>query len=617
MLELWLSSKAPSIARQWLEDNVDHAIVGLIPVATGKISTPPIKVEFKEMTVAATNFLISLKRKGYESLINQALEKESQEVVEIITEKILQNKDLHEPLNDRNTPQWLKQRVDEIRQEQKIYNVLSWITPANLPSLVIGKNCFNESQVNACLVALSKSTLDSPHPFIKEIKDNCDRTSIHHFVWSLFERWLAEGKPKKEEWAMFALGLLGSDEIAIKFTPYIRKWPGESQHHKAVSGLQCLRAIGSDTALMQINGIAKKVKYKGLKANAEKCLQAIAKARKLSPDELEDRIIPSLGLNEKGKRVFDFGDRQFHFALGQDLKPMIRDEKGKLKANLPKPAKKDDDELANQAISDWKLLKKQIREVIKIQTLRLEQGMTSQRLWQWQDFENLLVNHPFMIHLVQRIIWAGYDSENNLIHTFRIAEDYTYADAQDEEISCENIVTVGIIHPINLTPEDRAAWGETLSDYEIIPPFAQIDRDIYTITPEEANEIEIKRFQDIEIEGITLATTMVSLGWLKGGLHDHGDFRVHYKYFPYANITAITGDYESQHVAMDSIWGNDAIDGCLFVTGQEKEPYKYPAPDSWYVKNKYFKGEHIQLKDVDRLVMSEVLRDLYTVTAKK
>ncbi|MEM7595859.1 MAG: DUF4132 domain-containing protein, partial [Cyanobacteria bacterium P01_A01_bin.83] len=347
----------------------------------------------------------------------------------------------------------------------------------------------------------------------------------------------------------------------------------------------------------------------------QECISAIAKDRKLSPDELEDRIIPSLGLDAKGQRVFDYGDRQFNFVLGQDLKPMVRDEKGKARANLPKPTKKDNEELATQALADWKLLKKQIRETLKIQTVRLEQAMTAQRRWQWQEFEDLLANHPFMTHLVQRIIWAGYDKQNNLVQTFRLAEDRTYADAEDEEISLQGIITVGIIHPVHLTIEQRSAWGETLSDYEIIPPFPQINREIYAITPEEAETVELTRFKDITIPGITLLRTMESLGWLKGGLHDHGDFSVNYKYFPQADITAIIGDYEYQFVAQDSIYGDDAIDGCLFFPGKTEQPYEYPSPGSWYDKN-HFKGSHLKLKNVDALVMSEVLRDLYIVTSK-
>ena len=39
---------------------------------------------------------------------------------------------------------------------------------------------------------------------------------------------------------MPALGLLGGDTSAIKLAPLIRAWPGESQHQRAVLGLDVL-----------------------------------------------------------------------------------------------------------------------------------------------------------------------------------------------------------------------------------------------------------------------------------------------------------------------------------------------------------------------------------------
>ena len=117
----------------------------------------------------------------------------------------------------------------------------------------------------------------------------------------------------------------------------LRDWPGESQHVRRVFGLECLRAIGTDVALMQLSGIAQKLPFKGLKAKATEFMEVIARDRGLSRAELEDRIIPDCELDDRGGRVFDFGPRQFRFALGNAMKPMVRDEAGKLKDDLPKP----------------------------------------------------------------------------------------------------------------------------------------------------------------------------------------------------------------------------------------------------------------------------------------
>ncbi len=399
-----------------------------------------------------------------------------QAIADKIRLEVLENQLKSIPFDDNTAPKWLQIRVAEMRisfNQRKI----SWVTPADLPPLVIGEYYFNDEQVKLCLAVL-QSTVDSHHSLLRNLKTYIQPQILDTFVWSLFERWLTEDAPPKEKWAMMALGLLGSDAVALKLTPLIRTWPSFNQFPRAVLGLECLRAIGTDIALMQIHGIAQTVKSQGLKKKAEECLQRIARDRNLTDVQLEDRIIPNLGLDERGQRVFDFGSRKFDFVLGADLKPMVRDEKGKISA-LPKPAAKDDAELANQATNDWKLLKKQIDQTVKIQSVRLEKAMIAERRWQWQDFENLLVRHPFMTHLVQRLIWGGYDSENQLVQTFRVAEDQTYASVSDELIQ-ESIANVSVIHPINLTAKQRAAWNEALNDYEIIPPFSQINREIYT-----------------------------------------------------------------------------------------------------------------------------------------
>lgn len=351
MLELWLSLKKPQLARKWLEDYPSYAVVGLIPVIADTW-VDPVRVKLNELKKAAIAFLQSMKRKGYESLISAALERETPEIAAKVRSLILEQDELnYEPFNSSTTPQWLSTGITEL-PKQKRAKPPTWVSYADLPPIVIGDRILNPEQINACLTALSLSTLDSPLELVKNLKTHANRQVLDTFIWALFERWLNEGAPSKEKWAMCALGLLGSDAIALKLTPLIRIWPGESQHPRAVLGLECLRAIGTDTALMQIHGIAQKIKFQGLKARAQDCIKAIARDRQLTTDQLADRIIPDCGLDAKGQRTFDFGSRQFKFLLGADLKPMLRDPQGKKIATLPKPNSKDDSELANSAIAD-------------------------------------------------------------------------------------------------------------------------------------------------------------------------------------------------------------------------------------------------------------------------
>jgi hypothetical protein len=618
MLELWLGMEKPQLARQWLEENPIYAAVGLIPVAAG-VAVAPVQVKPNELIQAAIDFLRSMKRKGYESLIRAALARESPEVAAKVQTLVLEpDEPNYPPFDAATTPQWLQEGMMDLSRRKAVKSP-AWVSFADLPPIAVGDRCLNDEQGNACLIALSLSTLDSPLPLVQHLKTHGQPQTLDRFVWSLFERWLREGAPSNAKWAMMALGLLGSDAIALKLTPLIRKYPLESQHQRAALGLECLRVIGTDTALMQINSIAQ-IRFKGLKRRAQACLEFIASERQLTAEQLEDRIIPDCGLDADGKRVFDFGSRQFHFALSSELKPLVRDEQGKLRANLPKPRVKDDAERAEQAIADWKLMKKQIGEIAKIQGVRLEQAMVTERRWTWQEFEALFVQHPLMIHLVRRLVWGSFDTSDRLTGTFRVAEDRTFANENDEEVQLLDVATVGIVHPLHLDSPVKAAWGEILSDYEIIPPFPQIGRDTYTLQAEEADAEEIKRFQSIQIPGVTLARMMSSRGWQRGALDEHGFYRTHYKYFAKANITVIVGDYVNQHVEQSSISGDDAIEGCLFVIGQHHEPHEYPAPGSSAQNvvqgsslEKLLQAKRLPLREVPPLILSEVLRDLTAI----
>jgi hypothetical protein len=221
------------------------------------------------------------------------------------------------------------------------------------------------------------------------------------------------------------------------------------------------------------------------------------------------------------------------------------------------------------------------------------------------------VCHPLLTHLVQRTIWATYDPQGSRQTTFRVAEDYTYTDAQDNPYSPDLQAIVGIPHPLTLDDTSKSLWGKILSDYEIIPPFPQLGRDTYVLSDIERDAEEIDRFAKIPISGALLARMMDDRGWLKGGLHDHGDYQVHYKYFPQGDMTAIIGDYEYQHVQQSSSYGDAAMNGCLFLKGESAQPYEYPKTGSWYAQ--YSKLQCLKLGEVDSIVISETIRDMNSI----
>jgi len=381
---------------------------------------------------------------------------------------------------------------------------------------------------------LTFPTSEEVYAGIAVVREACTSDSLADFAWDAFGAWLEAGGPSKEGWALTALGLLGTDDTARRLTPFIRAWPGESAHARAVTGLDVLAQIGTDVALMLLNGIAQKIKFKGLQDKAREKIAAIAEARGLSPEELEDRLAPDLGLDAQGTLRLDFGPRAFKVGFDETLKPYVREvsgdgSDGARLPDLPKPKKTDDPALSAEAVERFKLLKKDARTIASQQLLRLEVAMCARRRWTPEVFRTFLAGHPLVRHIVQRLVWGVYEVEDGgsyggrLTACFRVAEDGSATTAEDDAFDIPEgaQARIGVPHALELSHEDAAAFGQIFADYELLQPFPQIGRDTYTLTEAEKADIKLSRWTKAKVPtGRVLG--LVNKGWRRGQAQDGG-----------------------------------------------------------------------------------------------
>lgn len=448
--------------------------------------------------------------------------------------------------------------------------------------------------VTTLLEALKKSTLDKPDPRIAQFKKKNDAATLDAFSWDLFQSWLYGGAPSKEKWKMAGLAFLGGDESALKLAPMVRAWPGESQHQRAVLGLECLRGIGTDVALTQLSGIALKVKFQALKARANECMNDIAAARGMKRAELEDRIVPDAGFDAEGKRSFSFGPRKFEVVLGTGGSFVLKDEAGQRRDDLPKPSAKDDADVAKKAGEEWKLFKKTLREASKIQIERLERAMVTGRSWNVSDYESLLVRHPLMGHLVRLLLWGAYDGDGKLTQTFRVAEDRSYADSSDNAVVLPKKATVRIVHPLELDEKTKAAWGQVFADYEILTPFEQLGRSTFAPTPAEAKTDDAAaRFKGKKFPVRSFISRLRAAGWVHGAPQDAGLVYDHEKTFEASGLVAVIE--QTGFPIGDPEWAEDQEIRQLYFVKASATGHK---------------RAHVKLGAVDPIAFSEVMFDL-------
>jgi hypothetical protein len=326
---------------------------------------------------------------------------------------------------------------------------------------------------------LAVSTLAEPRAELDEIRAALDERSLAEFAWALARAWLAEGGPPKEDWAFAALGHFGDDDVARKLAPLVRAYPAEGFSKRAQLGLDVLAAIGTDVALMHLHAIALGIKFKALEEHARAKISEVARSRGLTDDELGDRLVPTLGLDERGGLDLDFGPRAFRVTFDEQLQPRVVVEGGAIAEDLPRVRQGDDPHKAEEAIARWRALKQDAKTIAQSQVGRLELAMSNARAWRAADFRRLIVAHPLLVHLARRLVWrvVGADA------CFRVDESGALSDASDAPFELAGDARVSLLHPVDVAPSVVHAFGELFADYRVLQPFEQLGRAVHRLDP--------------------------------------------------------------------------------------------------------------------------------------
>lgn len=557
MLAVALKSKAGIVATEWFANNKEHARVGLTSVAKGK------------------------------GALAEAAKQRLQELGSSLDGKPIAK------LPVMPSPAWFS----DTAIDKKTAKAIAWLDTTILPDLDIAGHRLSPEHVRALIGQLVTADFAAAPQAVAEVTARATATSRDAFAWRLFQAWQEHGANAKEKWAFAAIGLIGADQCARKLAPLVRTWPGESQHQRAVLGLDVLGRIGTDVALMMLNGIAQKVKFKALQERAREKMAEIAAHRGMTAEQLADRLVPDLDLEDDGSKTLDFGPRSFKVGFDEALKPFVIDAAGTKLSELPKPNSKDDASIASAASEVWKAMKKDVRALAAIQILRLELSMANSRRWVGHEFKAFFVEHPLMIHLVKRVVWGVFDGASAraaLISSLRVAEDRSFCDAHDNSYALSDDAIVGIAHPLMLTPASLARWRRLFTDYELIQPFEQLTRACFTLTPDELAQASLNRFAGRTVE-TKRVLALLNAGWRKGSPQDAGQIGEVYKPIRPGLSATLPLEQGLNASGMEYVDPSQTLGAIEFSRDET----------TWWQRKDLF-----TLSEVDPISLSEVIRDI-------
>lgn len=235
-------------------------------------------------------------------------------------------------------------------------------------------------------------------------------------------------------------------------------------------------ASGADPAVVQLLlGVARRHRTASIEQKARILIERVAVDKGWSADQLGDRTIPACGLDGQGHLALDYGGRLYRVSLDAAMKPVLHNADGKPVAALPEPRQHDAPASIKEARQQLSACRKQVAQVITLQTARLYEAMCTGRQWPVEEWRTYLLAHPVAGRLLQKLVWMELAPDGALRRLLRPVEDGSLVDADDNEVTPAADSLLRLAHRMLLAPAQALAWTRHLHDYKLAPLFAQLD----------------------------------------------------------------------------------------------------------------------------------------------
>ena len=419
----------------------------------------------------------------------------------------------------------LNQMIDAARNRGKLNKpVEEWLSEETLPPLYFntGKKVSADA-IRFLLYRMSRVKTMRSDVEARLIINQLNKEKSGDFALHIIKLFIDKGTKPEYKYLLALAALLGNDAVVDKIRITINHWIDDNRLKMAEYGVGALALQGSDKALRWVEWYSRK--YRAKKANvgaaAVSALEAAAEELNITPYELGDRIVPDFGFEGLFKHFTVDGESYRAFIDSNFKMAFFNDDNKKLKA-LPAAADSAPKE-------EFKSIAKEVRDVVKSQSLRLEHYLMVQRKWTVEQWQQFFLNNPVMFIYATKLLWGIYDGANKLTQCFLCQEDTTLINEQNDEISLPENALIGIVHPLHIDTGLLQTWKQQFFDLSIEPVFPQLERPVYTLPEENKQLFFIHEFEDVKTQPGSIKSTLEKHGWRKGTAVDNGMIEVFFK----------------------------------------------------------------------------------------
>ncbi len=282
---------------------------------------------------------------------------------------------------------------------------------------------------------------------------------------ALVQQWVAsEGEPK-QRWALRLLPGHADDRVVDALVSAVQAW-NRPRLQRAAAAVEHLGEVDSPYALLRVQEISESRSLKDqVQRTARIALRAAAARRKMSVPELFDELTPDFGLGQ-GLTV-TVGPQSYRVELQGDLSLRVINDKNKASKTIPAVK---DEALKPEweaATAQLKTLATSLKTVVKQQAPRMLAALVSGKRWPLDRWQRLFVAHPLLRIVGRSLIWRAEDAPSLARTSFRLAEDFSLVDVEDETVTLPAGCSISLWHPATAQPGEREAWQTYMADYEL------------------------------------------------------------------------------------------------------------------------------------------------------
>ena len=387
---------------------------------------------------------------------------------------------------------------------------------------------------------------------VKRVWGSCPALERVSLLDALLQHWLAQDGNPKLNWLLRLLPLGGDDRLVGPLQDAVKAWY-KKRKPRAVQAVKALASIDTTFALSQVQAISETRKYTDVLIQAAREeLQRAAQRRQIPLRNLYDELVPDFGLGNADGLALDVGPYAYRVVLRGDLSLQVINPQGKTSKSLPKAKAGEDPLLRADVEARFKRLRKDLKTVADQQLKRLPGLLMSGRSWPAERWCKQFTEHPLFRSLAQSLIWSRRGPDGTVLGSFRLAEDLSLIDYEDEPVELADDEQIALWHPIDSDTTVSEAWRQHLDDYALSPVLAQVDLPVLRLQPEWQKEAALIAYQGHTLSMGKFKGLMARWGYRVGATEDGGYIYEHVLVLEEAQLQV-----ELVHTAMPAWFDQD------------------------------------------------------------